>query len=172
MRLFISVDVPKEILVCLKGLLMQLPPDRIKVVHHFHLTMRFLGEVDDKYVDELRRLLRKVDVSDFTLDLTRVGQFPLKGMPRVVWVGIAESKELKELHNQIMSVTGSIGEKEGKSFHPHLTLARVKSGSPPVDIKHLRIPGKMSFHVGSFKLYKSTLDPTGPIYEVIEEFEL
>ena len=93
-----------------------------------HLTLAFLGEVDEgtaaRITDELAPVVGQH--AGFELQTTGWGRFPSRGRPRVYWLGISESQELGQLARAVRrSVDWVRPELEERSFRPHLTVARV-----------------------------------------------
>ncbi|MBW2999338.1 RNA 2',3'-cyclic phosphodiesterase [Candidatus Woesearchaeota archaeon] len=169
MRLFIAVQVPESV----KKELMQFQEKinvKIKFVKEFHLTLKFLGEIPENNVEEIKENLRKVQFESFNISLDKIGFFPNEDYIRVVWVGLSPVDKINELQQKVDSAL-NLGKE--KKFHPHLTLARIKFKLNPEiieKIKALKVPEE-SFTVNSFYLIKSTLTREGPIYEVLEEFK-
>jgi 2'-5' RNA ligase len=104
------------------------------------------------------------------------GCFPNIQHPKVVWIGLNESKSLAELAKQVrISCGGELKDLDNKPFAPHLTLGRVRMGATPgflsdwmkgygdLDNNSLN-PGAIVQHVDSVILYKSELKPQGPNY--------
>jgi RNA 2',3'-cyclic 3'-phosphodiesterase len=95
-----------------------------------HLTMKFMGDVDD---EGLARLARAADAvaarhRPFEMTLGGVGAFPNFRRARVVWMGVAGDPRLELLHHDLELACGEEGfELEGRPFRPHITLARVRS---------------------------------------------
>ncbi len=142
----------------------------VRFVHpkNFHLTLNFLGNMDS---DDVISLLRKVSFESFSLRLSGIGFFPSRDSPRVLWVGFVDNDSLFDLQRKI-----DLFFKPDKSFKPHITIARIKKHfSDDKLFSFLKLVDNisvkpLSFKVRSFKLYKSTLTPLGPIYEVLESF--
>lgn len=183
MRTFIAIKLPDEVKELLKSV--QSGLDRgFKGVswvrpESIHLTLKFLGEIDDAKVREVSEALEKAStaVGPFAVEVQGVGCFPNSRSPRVVWVGIRESAPLLVLQRSIEERLAKLGfEPEDRAFTPHLTLCRVKS---PVDGRSLgrllteSAPEvKASFTAASFAFMKSVLKPSGAEYTPIREFAL
>ncbi|EPR44658.1 2'-5' RNA ligase [Desulfovibrio sp. X2] len=95
---------------------------------NWHLTLRFLGEVDEARVEELAGALRGVAWEAFTLRGGGAGAFPDLLRPRVAWIGLAEGgEECRRLAESVQVALAPLGfAPEERKFSPHLTLARVK----------------------------------------------
>ncbi|PIN86098.1 RNA 2',3'-cyclic phosphodiesterase [Candidatus Woesearchaeota archaeon CG10_big_fil_rev_8_21_14_0_10_44_13] len=175
MRLFMAFDVSEEAENELKrqqAALKKTDPG-LGFTREFHLTLKFLGEVDEKLVGELKSRLSRIKFDAFTANLSDAGVFPSEDYIRAAWIGLEPKEKINALQQQIEGSLEGMFQKEER-FHPHLTLARVKfikdkkaliGGLKRMDVK------KVNFRVDSFKLIKSTLAPGGPVYEVLEEFK-
>lgn len=181
MRTFIAVDIDKpELVNKLKELEMELEATRVRIKlvepENFHVTLRFLGEIPDSTVSDIRSgVLPKLKFKPFTLRLSGVGAFPSPNSARVIWVGIVQGfDELKSIRDQLDRLLKDIGIKyeNDEEFTPHITIARLKYRPSPEIIKF--IMEHSSYEVGEMivnavRLKKSTLTPKGPIYETIAE---
>jgi 2'-5' RNA ligase len=135
MRLFVAIWPPAEVLEQLEPAIQRLQTDigrqgvRFTKPEKIHLTMRFLGEVDEKQLDRLTDSLTAnlQGISVGELQVQGIGAFPDSRRPGIVWAGLVG--ELTALHQRILEATDDFAERpDSKPFHPHLTLARV---SPP-----------------------------------------
>ena len=100
-----------------------IPADRL------HLTVRFIGEVDDVRVAAIREALEApLDIAPFSLTLAGAGAFPTGGAPRVLWAGVATGRDELLLAEREMTLRlASIGvPADQRAYSPHLTLARVR----------------------------------------------
>ncbi|MDQ7824644.1 MAG: RNA 2',3'-cyclic phosphodiesterase [Candidatus Eremiobacteraeota bacterium] len=149
-------------------------------VENLHLTLRFLGSVEQSRLPEFLNAGRAIagEHASFKLFWEGFGAFPTLRSPRVLWVGISRGKEgLAALNRELERGVTALGlPEEKRAFSPHLTIGRVKGGggiaglSRHIEkIRESRI-GEMA--VPSFFLIKSTLTPKGPLYEHLEEFML
>ena len=131
---------------------------------NLHITLRFFGDSNEI---EIIKKLKMIKMNAFEIEIHDIGAFPNERFIRVLWVGV-HSKEIYELIEKINNIFGK------ERFEPHITIARIKTSSHLLSEfikknKNVEI-GKMV--VRKIVLKKSTLTPTGPIYENIEEFEL
>jgi 2'-5' RNA ligase len=147
---------------------------------NMHLTLRFLGEVSTEQLTALTKHLAEVyrDCEAAPLSVSGVGAFPNVRRPSVVWVGMQPVEgPLAALQSHAEQAAHAIGlAPESKSFHPHVTLARIR------DDRNLgNLPGALAdareYHAGDFTaehvaLFSSELKPGGPIYRRLEEFRL
>jgi RNA 2',3'-cyclic 3'-phosphodiesterase len=163
--------------------LKSLPPDvRLQWVRpgSLHLTLKFLGDVEESRVQEICDALTNVAgiSSPFALDVKGLGVFPDIRAPRVLWVGIADRHGCHGQLEQLMRLVGTLDEvlgtlgfpRETKPFQPHLTLARIKER--PREIGKLFVHNGLlqrpvslgTLEVKGFSLMKSVLKPSGSIY--------
>ncbi|MBF0312702.1 MAG: RNA 2',3'-cyclic phosphodiesterase [Oligoflexia bacterium] len=127
-RLFVAIDLPESLKTELLNLRMGIPQAQWTPLEKLHLTLRFIGEVIEPEFLEIAKGLGKVQLPAFPLTLTGVGAFHSRKLPRVLWVGVQKSEELKQLHGRIESCLREFGvPPEERKFSPHITLARFSS---------------------------------------------
>ena len=173
MRLFIALEF-EEHASYFTSLQQQLPQARATLPKHFHLTLKFLGEVPDDKLAAIKEKLGAVQFAGFSATLGQLGVFPDEHHIRVVWVGLEDHKHVEQLQQHIDDVLADMFERDTR-FHAHLTLARIKQAPEDKkqfvqDLKKIRVEPKQ-VHITSFKLIKSTLTREGPEYEVLEEYK-
>ncbi len=146
---------------------------------NIHLTLKFLGAVDESKIDEITGALQKTAArsAPFTLSTDALSGFPNIRNPRVLWLGIKESTRLMELREGIDSSLADIGfGRDTRPFRPHLTLSRVRGAEDSRALGTLAIKVEhdifIKFRVGSFILFRSNLTPGGAVHSVIKNFEL
>jgi len=175
MRLFIAIEFA-DAKDYFKELQKALPSDvaKIKLVHTFHLTLKFLGDVFEEKVDKLKEKLASVHFKPLKLKLKEVGVFPAESYVKVIWVGLQENKALEKLQKDIEKVLEEFHFRKDFSFVPHLTLARVKFISDREKfmkvLKEINVEPK-EVEIKKFKLIKSTLTKEGSIYEDLGVFQ-
>ncbi len=182
MRLFVAVDVSDDLrekiyeLCRIVGKFKGVKPVEKE---NLHITLMFLGEVPDRRVEIVKEMLRDVRMEPFDLHLRGIGFFPSMGQMRVIWVGIDEGKEeISRLAESVGASMKKLGFKRDKEFVAHATIARVKkvTASEKAKIAKALEPymdedfGWMK--VEDFRLKKSTLTSSGPIYEDLEIYRL
>ena len=174
MRLFIAVCLNNEIIEELKRLQGQLRFAKLKPVKDFHLTLKFLGEVDESKINKINEKLEQVKYSCFKSSISEMGVFPKPDYARVVWIGVQKSDFIK-LQALVDDKLTELGFNSDKRFHPHLTLARVKFVQDKVGFAKLITEtkvNKLEFEVNDFRLIQSTLTSQGPIYKELTVFKL
>jgi 2'-5' RNA ligase len=160
-RLFVSVELPGEVKESLARMCCDVPGARWLEPDEIHLTVRFIGEVDGVVFRDVVDALGEVEVAPFELTLRGVGHFPPRGEPRVLWVGLERSAQLRALHDKVESALVRAGiEPERRKFSPHVTLARLK-GSPERAVGSFMAMNGLyrsaPFVVDEFHLYSSRL---------------
>jgi len=154
-------------------------------LNSFHLTLRFLGNMDEQWIDPMREALMRVRQSHptITIPLNRLHAFPSLERPRVLWVGPSEewlqssaAKQLRAFHREVEAWCRSFDlEPDDKPFMTHLTVARIKGGDRQVGqlLAQSRVCDQSfalgTITVGPVVLMKSRLRPTGPVYTKLWE---
>lgn len=126
MRLFVALDLGKEIEKECKRLQELLPEEGIIKTKRYHLTIAFLGEVQSTVMEKVQSSLLTISQKKFILQTTSLGVFPSQNNIRVIWLGINNSPELYALQKSIGDVLKPLHFSLERDFHPHITLARVK----------------------------------------------
>jgi 2'-5' RNA ligase len=143
-----------------------------------HVTVRFLGDLDDSGVARARESVRRAagDRPAPTARLGALGAFPSLARPRVVWVGLAEGEEAV---SELAQTVNAALERDGfgtpeKPFRAHLTLARVREGARGLEaIREARIdPPPEAAALDRVAVMKSDLQPSGARYTALEEVRL
>lgn len=180
-RAFLALSLSPEVRGHLQTLQLKLrsflPPVNWVRPENIHVTVKFLGTIPAPMVDQLFEALRGLgaQVSPFPLNIQGIGVFPDTRRPRILWAGLTGSVDkLIELHEHIQIVLEPLGFPiEEQSFHPHVTLARIKSDWGKVG-KALTAGAYLEYReivsalvVDQLVLYRSELSSTGPRYEVL-----
>lgn len=138
MRAFIAVSLPAEVRAAVERVQRELRAAvrgntvRWTPSEQIHLTLKFLGNIAADALPDLESALRRAcaDTSPFELSAGGLGAFPSEERPRVLWIGVTGQVEtLRQLQEVVLRETETWGEREDKTFHPHLTLGRVKTNS-------------------------------------------
>lgn len=173
MRLFIAIEL-ENLNDYFKELQQKLPKVKATYPKHFHLTLKFLGEVADNKLDEIKEKLKQIKFEPFKLKLGTVGVFSDEKFIRIVWIGLEDGEKINNLQKQIESALEGMFKKDNK-FHPHITLARIKFVEEYKKekfiktIKSIKIEPKET-NIENFKLIKSTLTGEGSAYEDLEVY--
>lgn len=169
MRIFIAIESPESFNNYFKELQNTIKNDiKATFTKSFHLTLKFLGEIEEIKVEKIKALLKKIKFSSFNLSLSNIGVFPNENYIRVVWIGLNPVDKIITLQQKIDTTLSDLDFKKEKKFHPHITLARIKHIKDKREfierLKKIKIK-KLDFTLNKFKLIKSTITPEGPIYE-------
>jgi len=175
-RCFIAIefsdDVIKEIARVQELIAKTKFTGKITELENLHLTLKFLGEIDNKKLEEVKKKLKEIKFSEMKLKLGKIGTFSIHGKPNIVWVKI-EGKEIYDLQKKIDEDLKDLFKPEER-FMSHLTIARIKYVKDKkgflkhIDSVHVK---PIEFDVSAFKLKKSELKPIGPVYTNIENYQ-
>lgn len=173
MRLFVSINLPKAEQIKLAQWLPGQPELKKTASDQLHLTLFFLGDCSGKEKDEIIARLSGIPFEPFKMTIDGIGAFPDLKNPRVIWAGAEKSKELMELQERVQeSVHEFNPDAAGRSFIPHITLARVKGKLDPGQHPGLfHSQESITVSVHHFSLKKSILRPEGSVHEIVRKFE-
>ncbi len=173
-RLFVAIDFPNSVSDRLQDIAYGL--QGAAWVHQYHLTLRFLGETNTHAFEDIQHALNEVHAESFHVDLKGVGHFPPRGNPEVLWVGVAPNPSLLRLNRRMESALAKAGvPPEGRKFHPHITLARLKNGAARYVGDYEVQNALFKIHevpVDGFHLYSSRLTSEGAVHTVEESYAL
>lgn len=174
-RLFTALEIPRDAALSLSLLRGGLPGARWIDVENYHLTLRFIGDVEGHMADEIADALDRVRRPAFSLTLSGVGAFGGK-KPHAVWAGVLPSPDLAALQAEVDRICQRLGvPADPRKFTPHVTLARLRNSSPVDVAKYLSARGNfaaMPFRVGRFVLMSSRDSVGGGPYVVEEAWPL
>lgn len=177
-RAFLSIDINDQSLLSRieqiqQRLDLQAAKMKLVEINNVHFTLRFFGDTKLGKINEIREQLGKITIEPFEIGVEGVGAFPSKRRPRVIWVGVRErGEQVRNLKLEIDSLLENIGyHTEKRKYTPHATIARVrhvKDTRRIVDnLAELIDESIGRMIVSGFTMKKSTLTPTGPIYDTI-----
>lgn len=183
-RSFVAIPLDQELLNRIEKFqreLRNLPADVKWVhVHSIHLTLKFLGDVEETRIGELGGAIGRAleGFGPWVVPVKEAGAFPSLRNPRVVWVGIQDhTAALGRLQGRMEEEFARHGfAKEGRPFSPHLTLGRVRSSRGKPDLIRA-LAGETSREFGEIAiakvvLFRSELKPSGAVYTSLKEFVL
>jgi len=187
MRAFIAIELPEDIRKALAQLQDKLKSCGADVKwvepNNIHLTLKFLGEIDEAQLNKITSIMQNVSatVYPFPATISAIGAFPRINSPRVIWIGIDKGdNEIKTIAKLLENEIKNVGiPAEDKPFSSHITIARTKSSfNLEKLVKELKtiendfgLRGR-EFKVTKITLFKSSLTPKGPIYEILKEADL
>lgn len=176
-RLFVAIDLPEE----RRRSLASLRDDELSVrwprLDQYHLTLRFIGDVDVSVRHVIEERLAEIQAQAFTAEAYRgIGAFPSRRKPRVLIVRLQAPPPLLKLQQSVEAEVQAAGlEPDDRSFTPHVTIGRVKRARRQ-DVRTFMQRHQEfvlePFDVDAFHLYESTLHPEGARYEKLATFDL
>lgn len=174
-RLFVGIEMDEETADALAGLAGGLAGARWVEAHNLHLTLRFIGEVDESQAEDLHRALAKIHLPAFAIAFGEFGTFGGR-KPRALWLGVQLAPELTRLQAKTEQAAVEAGlAPETRRFTPHVTLARLNNAPAErlaqIIIRHspLRLPPMAVDHL---TLFQSHLGRNGAEYEAIARYPL
>ena len=180
MRLFVSIDLPQDTRKYIAAVQQELADQnlfegRLTQPDAIHITLKFLGEVDEKQISEIQKALRSIKMPSFKVCLkNKLGVFPSENNIRIIWLGL-ESKELEPLTKQVHAALEQFVPDEEREFVGHLTIARVNNVKDKEKLlNYLRsVTIKfLCFEAKEFVLKSSYLTAVGPEHTDIERYPL
>ncbi|MFV0436351.1 MAG: RNA 2',3'-cyclic phosphodiesterase [Desulfopila sp.] len=176
LRLFIAIDIPEDIRALICGMGGAIPGARAVPAEQLHLTLKFLGDTDPGFLGDIGEALGQIDCPPLTFCLRRVGHFPPRGTPRVLWAGIDPTIEVVRLRNMVEKSLAAIGiARDRRKFAAHVTLARLANSPRKRVGQFLAGNGLFStppFTVDAFHLYSSSLSAKGAKHTMLASFAL
>jgi len=175
-RLFTGLEIPASVGFALSLKRGGLSGARWIDADNYHITLRFIGDVDHQTADEVADGLDRLSNSlRFDVRLTHLGSFG-GDKPRALYAGIEPSEALNRLQAAQERVLQRIGlPAEGRKFVPHVTLARLR-GATALEVAHFMADAgrfePLSFPVGRFVLYSSKDSVGGGPYVVEQSYPL
>jgi 2'-5' RNA ligase len=146
---------------------------------NLHLTLKFLGEIAQGRIEALSNAASRAvqGVSPFNLTIEGAGAFPPRGIPRVLWLGIKDSSgELSRLQSRLEDECSTEGfTREERPFHPHLTLARIRTQHGARELARLHQEtgfAAIEFPVTDLVVMRSELGAGGSRYTEISRHSL
>ena len=167
-RLFVAIPLPPDLRQRLAFMGGGIPGARWVAPENLHLTLRFIGEVDEGLMEDIDAALLGVEAPSFELVLAGIGHWETRGSATAVWAGVEKSPDLLHLHDRVEAALVRAGlPPEPRKFAPHVTLARLKKPPATRVGDFLREYGDFRappVAVEGFALYSSLLTAAGPIY--------
>ncbi len=181
-RAFVALPSSSELNSRLSSLQHQLMEEKADVKwdtpDKFHITLKFLGNVDPSKLAELTDSLATASslVAEFSLVYASIGAFPDMIHPKIIWAGTDLNQSLIVLQRQIDLTCERLGfPREPRGFHPHITLGRVK-GSTNLNRLTARVKSSIldpiTIHCSEILLIRSDLHPAGSVYTTLNSFPL
>jgi 2'-5' RNA ligase len=173
-RLFTGLEIPPEVALDLQIMQGGIPGARWMDPANYHLTLRFIGDIDAGLAREVARALDQVSFRPFRVKLKGVGVFG-GNKPHSLYAGVEENTELRRLrdaHERLAQVLGV--PTEPRKFVPHVTLARLKDPDARALQRWVEVHSLYStpaFDVSQFVLFSSRPLKGGGPYAVEETYQ-
>lgn len=177
-RLFIGIRIPTNLQGRLVGLQSGVPGAKWVAPENFHITLSFLGDMDESRFEDLHNCLKDISAPSFDVTLAGTGAFGSKA-PNLLWAGLEPCAALVALQSKLAGrlVRASLLT-ETRKYSPHVTLAYLRGGRTAKDLKlgpwfeqtapFLSVP----FKATNFTLIESRLSDSGSSYIDLEDYPL
>lgn len=168
LRLFVGLSLPDGVIARLAMLCAGVPGATWTPPENMHITLRFIGDVEEHQAEEIDHLLAGITAAPLALELMGLGTFGEGAKARVLWVGVAPSPALSHLQAKVESACVRAGlAPEGRKFMPHVTLARLNHPHPTrlqsfIQGNNLFSAGP--FTIDHFTLFESQLGKGSAVY--------
>ena len=175
-RLFVALSLPPEIREQLSGLMTGIPGAKWVPPVNYHMTLRFIGEIDGWRADEVDEALSGIKAKGFELSLHGLGLFEKAGRIQAMWVGADRNEALLHLQNKVETALQRVGIPAAKKrFAPHVTIARTDRA--PADKLVSFVQSNNLFRadtipVESFTLFSSRLGKENSVYTAEVDYAL
>jgi 2'-5' RNA ligase len=172
LRLFVGIALPPEVKLRLSLICAGVPGAKWVDAGNLHVTLRFIGEVDEGAASDIDAALAQIRAPRFELAIAGVGHFGT----RMLWAGVERNPALTHLYEKVESAIVRLGyEPEGRRYAPHVTLARLKYVTEPKlqgFLQEHALFRAAPFTVDHFSLVASYLTKSGAIYEDQADYPL
>ena len=185
LRTFVAVEMGAEVRKAATELIKKFRSARADVKwvepHNLHITLKFLGEVEEAKTEEVCRAVTEVAAASapFSLEIRGAGAFPHLGRPRTIWLGAGEGRQaMVDFQRRIEAALKPLGFlPESRAFEPHLTIGRVRNAGPGIAELAELLLANVNQPVGRTTIddvvvFSSALETAGPIYEALARADL
>lgn len=177
-RLFIGLRIPESLQTRLAGLQSGVPGAKWVARENFHITLNFLGEMEESRFEDLHDCLVDISAPSFDVTLSGTGAFGAKA-PKLLWAGLEPCAALLALQSKLAGRLVRAGFlSETRKYSPHVTLAYLRGGRTAKEFKvgpwfeqtapFLAAP----FTATHFTLIESRLSDSGASYIDLEDYPL
>jgi len=177
LRLFVGIAIPESLTRRLSALQGGIPDARWMTPDSFHVTLSFIGDVDEGAAEDIDEALRSIHAESFDMKVAGVGCFSQGDTPLVLWAGVEKDERLMRSRDKVShALVRARIEHDARKYTPHITLARFRH-APPLDklADFMEANSGFSaepFTVGEFILYRSHLGKSGSVYEELARYPL
>ncbi len=176
LRLFVALEIPGEVRDRLALVQGGVPGARWVRSENLHLSLRFIGEVDEHAAADLDAQFGRITSGGFHLKIADVGSFGPDRNPTALWAGAPRCDALQHLRDKVDRAVVAAGlTADDRKFKPHVTLARLKNSRRDRVHRWLSDNAFLStapFLVDRFVLFRSHLNRDGASYEALAEYPL
>jgi 2'-5' RNA ligase len=187
LRVFIALDLPAILRGELQAVSLRLQrslagaPLRWVAPESMHLTLQFLGDIDQAQMNEIELRLRGLTTgfTAFNVRLAELGVFPNLRRPRILWAGLQAPASLAELQRAVEAEMVELGfAPEDRPFTPHLTLARAHRDAQPAQLAGLATKLKaeqlapLAARLDELVVFRSQLNRGGAVYNHLVRIQL
>ena len=176
LRLFVALGLPAECRADLSALAGGIPGAKWIPPDNYHLTLRFIGEIENWRAQEVDDALSVIRGNAFELSLRGLGTFEKAGRIHSLWVGAERNDALTHLQNKVETALQRIGlAPERKRFSPHVTIARTDRAPPDKVIAYVQAHNLFRVapvRVEYFTLFSSRLGKEASVYTPEVEYDL
>ncbi len=175
-RLFVAIELPDTLKEEVFAIRNDLPGGRWVSPDQLHLTLRFIGEVDEQTLLAVKKGLSTVRGAPFQLAVAGIGHFPPAKSPRILWAGVHADSTLLLVQRGVESALQHAGiPGETRPFAPHITIARLK-GTPLSLVREFeQLHGSFApspFQVAAFHLFESIFSGNSVSHVKLAEYPL
>jgi 2'-5' RNA ligase len=176
LRLFVGIGLPPEQKLALSIPCAGVPGVRWVDPGNYHVTLRFVGEVDEGSAEDIDEALAGLKARPFSLAIAGLGLFGPDDRPRMIYAALDPCPALHALHERVEITLMRLGfMPEGRRYTPHVTLGRAVSARPEslrAFVAANNLLRLAPFPVDAFQLIRSYLTKAGSIYEDVAEYRL
>lgn len=175
-RIFIALPIPEKISAGLLPLQTGIDGARFSPLENFHITLRFIGDMQENDIADLDEELGKIEFPQFEISLSGIGFFGGE-KPHSIHALVNQTRQINSLHEKVDNICDKLGfAKDHKKYIPHVTLAYMKLNSPlpPVleyQSNHALFKSK-TWITDRFFLYSSTIGNGPSFYNIEAEYPL
>ena len=180
-RSFVALKIPdhalQELLKIKEEVIGAVRNTKWEPIDKLHITLKFLGDTEESNLQALIHSIQECLLNKKRIELgfEKFGCFYKGKDPRILWGGLKENAYLSILAEEMDNNFSNFGyQKEERKFKPHITLLRFKGFediNKILTLTKITLP-EIQFVSDTVELFKSTLKPSGSVYESIEKFEL
>ncbi len=173
MRTFIAIEISADIKEHLSDIARHLRRSDVDASwirpDNYHLTLKFLGEINETLIPPLTEKIDQLceQHNAFTAHLYDLGFFPTPKRPRILHAAVKEHQPFTQIALHLDRLVQPLGFSPEQRFHPHITLARLKSSNNIDKLRNLMVKAALDLHfdVSAVSLFCSTLHREGAQYE-------